>query len=86
MASHKYRRHHSLNTRIAIYLLSLVLALSAPISIAQSNSEESPEVAGHIVVVSGSVIARNPSGDRPLRRKDPIYVGDTIFTDVQAST
>ena len=67
-------------------MLSLLFALGAPISAAQSSSEESLELAGHIIVVSGSVIARDTSGDRPLRRKDPIYVGDTIFTDVQAST
>jgi hypothetical protein len=86
MANYESRRNHPLITRIAVYLLSLLFALGAPISTAQSSSEENLELADRIIFVSGSLIARGTSGDRPLGRRNPIYVGDTIFTHAQASS
>ena len=67
-------------------MLSLIFALGSPIGIAQSNDDDAREIAGRVIVVSGNVMARGQNGDRPLRRKEAIYVGDTIFTDIAAST
>ncbi|MBL4729668.1 MAG: hypothetical protein JKY40_10265, partial [Gammaproteobacteria bacterium] len=86
MAKYNHRQTHSPRTRVAAYLLSLVFALGSSIGSAQSNGDGNPEIAGRVIVVSGNVIARGPGGDRPLSRKEAIYVGDTIFTDEQAST
>ena len=66
-------------------MLSLLLTLGAPFSFAQSSDQAGPDLAGRVIVVSGDVIARGADGDRPLSRREAIYVGDTIFTDVAAS-
>jgi len=86
MAYSSCRQTGSLKTRTASYLLVLLFACSTPLSWAQSASQNPIELAGHIIVVNGNVVARGTNGDRPLSRREAIYVGDTIFTDVQAST
>ena len=66
-------------------MLSLLLTLGAPFSFAQPSDQAGPDLAGRVIVVSGGVIARGADGDRPLSRREAIYVGDTIFTDAAAS-
>ena len=74
--------------RFVVSVFALTLALSPLNSIAQSGANDAPgELAGRIVFVEGDVVARDSSGfDRQLSRRAPIYVGDTLFTDVGAST
>lgn len=54
MVSNNYRRTHSRDTRIASYMLSLLLTLGAPVSFSQSSDQAGPELAGRVIVVSGA--------------------------------
>lgn len=52
--------------------LTLVCILTSPAYAA--------EIAGHIIMVKGDVAASADGNDRPLRRRDPVFVSDTIST------
>ncbi len=72
--------------RATVYALCCLLALSSPLSYAQSAPGQPGEPAGQVVLVNGEVVARNTSGgDRSLSRRDAIFEGDTLLTAADAS-
>ena len=72
---------------LGAYLIAILFAVSSPLSMAQVGSDQDAGLAGRIIMVSGEVTARDSSGSsRQLRRRDQIFVGDTVFTGAAAST
>ena len=70
-----------------VYGLPILFALAGPIGFAQSSLESSAELAGHVIVARGDVIAQDANGSpRTSNRNSGIYVGDTVFTAAAAST
>ncbi|MEQ8953574.1 MAG: FecR domain-containing protein, partial [Gammaproteobacteria bacterium] len=62
-------------------LLTLVLCLSPQTLLAQSSTEAEGDIAGHVIVTRGDVMAMEATGQtRSLQRRSEVYVGDTIFT------
>jgi len=67
--------------KLTAYAVCCLLVFPAPYSFAQSTSNQPGTLAGHVIMVSGDVIARDLTGaDRNLARRSEIYEGDTIFT------
>ena len=87
-ANHQTKKATSDHTqRLRAFLLAILFAVSSPLSMAQANSAPDSEQAGHIIMVTGQVIARDSSGSaRQLSRSSSILVGDTILTGPAAST
>ena len=87
-ANHQTKKATSDHTqRLRAFLLAILFAVSSPLSMAQANSAPDSEQAGHIIMVTGQVIARDSSGSaRQLSRSSSIFVGDTILTGPAAST
>ena len=85
---YKHNARQGYYERFVVSLFALTLTLSPLNSIAQSEANADPgEPAGRIIFVQGDVAARNSRGiDRPLSRRDEVYVGDTLFTAPGAST
>ncbi|MDA1372613.1 MAG: FecR domain-containing protein, partial [Proteobacteria bacterium] len=84
-SNRKSIRKHA--ARLLAYFVSFSLAFSAPLSLAQTNEDEAQLRAGDIIFVSGEVVARDATGsDRQLRRRSDVFVGDTIYTALNAST
>jgi hypothetical protein len=74
-------------SRFTIYLFSIMLALAPTAGLTQSTAANQEILAGHVIVVTGPVVARDASGsDRALDRRASIYVGDTIYTAPNATT
>ncbi|NKB35266.1 MAG: hypothetical protein GKR91_19385 [Pseudomonadales bacterium] len=72
--------------RTFVLVVSIALTLAPIQGVAQTDSNENDNPAGHIIVVSGEVVARDTAGSaRELRRRSSIFVGDTIFTSASAS-
>ena len=87
-ANHQTTKATSDHTqRLRAFLLAILFAVSFPLSMAQPNSAPDSEQPGHIIMVTGQVIARDSSGSaRQLSRSSSIFVGDTILTGPAAST
>ena len=73
------------STRVIIYLIACSLAFTPLAGMAQVATAEGTE-AGRVVFANGSVVAVGMSGStRDLGRRSAVFVGDTIFTDIQSS-
>ncbi|MFK7863214.1 MAG: FecR domain-containing protein, partial [Pseudohongiellaceae bacterium] len=80
------KRDSGLGNFALIIIASTSLIFAQIPVFAQTNSGTGDQ-AGYVVVVNGSVIARDDSGiDRALGRRSIVRVGDTILTDTNSST
>ncbi|MSR12399.1 MAG: hypothetical protein EXR84_11480 [Gammaproteobacteria bacterium] len=74
-----HRSNRQKLSALVVYFAVSLLALTSPALFAQSATEIALAPAGHLVLVSGDVVARDTSGsDRPLTRKSAIFAGETL--------
>ncbi|MFN3164051.1 MAG: FecR domain-containing protein, partial [Pseudohongiellaceae bacterium] len=70
--------------RFLVWLCAISLTLN-PAYLAAQNAQDDASEAGRVIMVRGQVAATDANGQtRPLGRRDAIYVGDTIFTDLDS--
>ena len=73
------------SSHLFVYVMACALTLASTQSFAQEDSPESIE-AGRVIFANGNVVAVGTAGNtRELSRRSPVFVGDTIFTDIESS-
>ncbi|WDE12561.1 FecR family protein [Thalassomonas haliotis] len=67
-------------------LTGCALLLTLPVATQVAHSAEPQVNAGKTIVARGRVIARQNARERPLKRRSPIYVQDTVSTGALSNT